>query len=89
MFAFHPGGRPLAGWPVELPCGFDGRVIGRVIGDTLTVNERQYRGGNIWAVGPTGSLAGSFSIFDDTGTETTVGAGSRGVLLAPSPASQS
>ncbi|HLA17679.1 MAG TPA: hypothetical protein VJZ72_12360 [Candidatus Limnocylindrales bacterium] len=32
-FAFDAGGRPLPGWPVELPCCFTGRVIG----DELTV----------------------------------------------------
>lgn len=39
-FAFDSGGRPLAGWPVELPCCF----VGRVIGDTLTVYGQQSRG---------------------------------------------
>jgi len=43
-FAFDPGGKPLAGWPVELPCCSNGPVIGRVMGDTLTVFVRHYRG---------------------------------------------
>ena len=51
-FAFDAGGRPLAGWPVDLTCCSDGLVIGRVIGDTLTVHERQYRGDSVdgWIV---------------------------------------
>lgn len=36
-FAFDPGGRPLPGWPVDLPCCF----IGRVVEDTLTVYGRE------------------------------------------------
>ena len=43
-FAFDPGGKPLAGWPVDLPCCSNGPVIGRVMGDTLTVFTRHYRG---------------------------------------------
>jgi hypothetical protein len=47
-FAFYVGGRPMAGWPVELPCCF----IGRVIGDTLTVYGREYRNNSVdgWIV---------------------------------------
>jgi putative zinc finger protein len=41
-FALDARGRPLAGWPVELPCCFTGRMIG----DELTLYTRHPGGGD-------------------------------------------
>ena len=40
-FAFDPNGRPRSGWPIDLSCCPDGLIVARVIGDVLTVNERE------------------------------------------------
>jgi len=54
-FAFDARGNPLAGWPVDLPCCFTGRVLG----DELTVYAREHfltgfeegqPAGNAWIV---------------------------------------
>jgi hypothetical protein len=37
-FAFDPDGRPLGGWPVALPCCFNGRMVP----DNLTLLAREY-----------------------------------------------
>lgn len=46
-FAFNPNGRPKPGWPIELTCCSNGQFVGRVIGDTLTVYDRQYADGTV------------------------------------------
>jgi hypothetical protein len=50
-FAFDRDGRQLAGWPVELPCCF----IGRLVGDDLTVYGREYFGDLIEEGQPAGN----------------------------------
>ena len=40
-FAFDLNGRPRSGWPIDLACCPDGLIVARVIGDALTVNERE------------------------------------------------
>jgi len=35
-FAFDAGGRPFAGWPVELPFGWPAGFVGYMVGDELT-----------------------------------------------------
>ena len=49
-FAFDAGGSPMAGWPVDIPCCFTGRILG----DQLVVYARQALGSDFEA----GQLAG-------------------------------
>jgi hypothetical protein len=51
-FAFDAAGRPLAGWPIDLPCCPSGHVVGRVVGDELTLLGSRYRGETVdaWIV---------------------------------------
>ncbi len=63
-FAFDADGRPLPGWPVDLPCCFTGRVIGddlvmyvrQSVGD---VEEEGQPAGNAWivTVAPDGTIS--------------------------------
>jgi hypothetical protein len=50
-FAFDRDGRQLAGWPVELPCCF----VGRIVGEELTVYGREYFGDLIEEGQPAGN----------------------------------
>jgi hypothetical protein len=63
-FAFDAAGRPLAGWPIELPCCLSGHVVGRVVGGELTLLGRRYRGETVdaWIV----SVAADGSVRDGT-----------------------
>ncbi len=55
-FAFDPGGRSLAGWPVALSCCGPGSVVpGRVIGGDLWVLARQYLASPIEVGQPAGN----------------------------------
>lgn len=52
--AFGPDGQSLAGWPVEIPCCFSGRVIG----EDLTVLRRHWIDDDV----NTGEVAGTASV---------------------------
>lgn len=43
-FAFDTGGRPLAGWPVELPFGWPAGFVGSMVGNKLMHFTEQRRG---------------------------------------------